>query len=135
MATEYVVDCSALVDALIGIDDTANEVRQRVSRARLHGPHLIDAEVGQVLRGKVRAGEVSADAAQGYLRGVRNVVAERYPHGPLTDRAWHLRGNVSFYDALYVALATRLELPLLTTDHKLANTPTGLPCRVELVPA
>lgn len=133
MATEYVIDCSALVDAFIGIDATADEVRQRVRGARLHAPHLIDAEIGQVLRGKVRAGEVSDDAAHSYLRSVRSVIVERYPLAPLTDDAWRLRDNVSFYDALYVALAARLDLPLLTTDRKLASTPTGIPCWIELV--
>ncbi len=51
---------------------------------------------------------------------------------PLAERAWTLRHNLSFYDALYVALADRLDVPLLTGDARLARAP-GLPCEIELV--
>jgi predicted nucleic acid-binding protein len=46
--------------------------------------------------------------------------------------AWGLRHNFSYYDALYVALATRLRAPLLTTDKRLANAP-GMTCAVEVI--
>ena len=39
---------------------------------------------------------------------------------------------MSFYDGLYVALATMLDLPLLTSDIRLTKAP-GLPCRYELI--
>jgi predicted nucleic acid-binding protein len=42
--------------------------------------------------------------------------------------AWRLRVNVTFADAIYVALAEHLGPPLLTDDHRLANTP-NLPVR------
>jgi predicted nucleic acid-binding protein len=61
------------------------------------------------------------------------LVAHRYPHvGPLGEFAWKLRHNLSFYDALYVALAARLGAPLLTADARLSRAP-DLPCAVELV--
>jgi predicted nucleic acid-binding protein len=60
-------------------------------------------------------------------------VDQRYPHtGSLADAAWELRDNVTFYDALYVALAAALDVPLLTADARLARAP-GLPCQVEVV--
>jgi predicted nucleic acid-binding protein len=43
-----------------------------------------------------------------------------------------LRDNLSFYDALYVALAQALQLSLLTADSKLARAPK-LRCAVELI--
>ncbi|WP_282778830.1 PIN domain-containing protein [Nocardia sp. CC201C] len=61
------------------------------------------------------------------------LVDERYAHrGWLSVEAWKLRHTVTFYDALYAALAARLDLPLLTSDAKLSKAP-GLPCRVELI--
>jgi len=39
---------------------------------------------------------------------------------------------MSYYDALYAALAAALGHPLLTADARLARAP-GLPCAVELV--
>lgn len=131
--TEYVIDCSALVDALSGKTAAADAVRQRTRGARLHAPHLIDAEVGSVLRRHVRADLVAEDAARGYLRALGHTVHERYPHHQFTATAWQLRDNIGFYDALYVTLAARLELPLLTTDTKLTNTPIELPCHVERI--
>jgi predicted nucleic acid-binding protein len=34
---------------------------------------------------------------------------------------WVLRHNITPYDALYVALAEELELPLITADRRLAR--------------
>ena len=46
----------------------------------------------------------------------------------LTTEAWTLRHNITFTDACYVALARRLDAPLLTTDARLAAAP-NLPVR------
>jgi predicted nucleic acid-binding protein len=43
------------------------------------------------------------------------------------------RTNVTFADAVYVALAEHLGAPLLTDDRKLANTP-NLPLRILHLP-
>lgn len=47
-------------------------------------------------------------------------------------RAWTLRHNFTFYDALYVALASHLDIPLLTADPRLRREP-GLTCHTEFV--
>ena len=52
--------------------------------------------------------------------------------GLLAD-AWRLRANVTFADAVYVALAEHLSADLLSDDIRLANTP-GLPVRVLHLP-
>lgn len=57
---------------------------------------------------------------------------ERYSHEPLVHRIWQLRGNLTAYDAAYVALAEALRAPLLTCDSKLAAAP-GTKARIELV--
>lgn len=133
VASEYVIDCSALVDAVIGNDTTADDIRAQATGSRLHAPELLSAEFGHVLRRKVAAGDVSPHIGHGYLRAVATGLVHRYPHGALVDVAWKLRDHVSFYDALYVALAARLDLPLLTADRKLAATHT-LPCQVTTTP-
>ena len=61
----------------------------------------------------------------------RDLDIERYPHTPLLDRVWQLRHNVSAYDAVYVALAEVLSIPLVTGDAMLARAP-GLNVRIEL---
>ncbi len=65
-----------------------------------------------------------------------NVLAQadvrRHPHSPLIDTIWSLRQAVSAYDATYLALASVLDAPLVTTDRKLASL-SGLPCAVEIL--
>ena len=126
------LDASATVTALVERTNEAHELRERLGRLGRHSPHLIDAEVGSVLRRRVAAGMLPAELAEGALRALDTLVVQRYPHGPLAPTAWGLRHNFSYYDALYVALAARLRAPLLTADKRLANAP-GLPCEVELI--
>ncbi|NLE78125.1 MAG: type II toxin-antitoxin system VapC family toxin [Rhodococcus sp.] len=132
--SEYcVLDASALVLALIGKTEAADVLRLRLPMMRVHAPHLIDAEVGNVLRRHEQSGHISALEARVALRAGQSLVAHRYPHtASLTELAWEWRDNVSFYDALYVALAVRLGAPLITADARLSRTP-GLACDVEVV--
>jgi predicted nucleic acid-binding protein len=52
--------------------------------------------------------------------------------GALARAAWALRNNVSFYDGLYVALATAPAVPLVTADQRLSMAPS-LGCVLERV--
>ncbi len=45
----------------------------------------------------------------------------RYPHTPLLERICNLRGNLTAYDAAFIALAEALDAPLVTTDTWLAQ--------------
>ncbi len=131
--TDYVIDASALVLALGGKTRAADKLRERLPSMRRHAPHLIDAEVGNVLRRHEHAGLLSSSEALAALRSIRSLVDHRYPHwGGLAEHAWTLRPNLTFYDALYVALAARLNVPLLTGDARLSRAP-HLPCQAELV--
>ncbi len=47
----------------------------------------------------------------------------RCPMQPLQLRAFELRKNFTAYDAMYVALAEQLKLPLLTDDGKFGGAP------------
>lgn len=133
MTRELVVDASALVLALVGKGDDAAALRERLRGVRGHAPHLVDAELGSVLRGHEQAGLLVADEAAAALQAGRWLIEHRYPHaGPLAEHAWSLRNNLSFYDALYVALASRLGIGLLTADVRMAQAP-GVTCTVEII--
>ena len=131
-ADGVVLDASVAATALVEVTPQAERLRHRLAQIVTHAPHLIDAEVGSVLRRRTSAGHIAADVAAGALRGLGLLVGQRYPHGPLATAAWALGDNVTYYDALYVALAARLGYPLLTADARLARAP-GLPCAVELI--
>ncbi len=132
-ATDAVIDASALLFALTAKSAEAAHLRARLARFRLHAPHLIDAEVGNALRGLERSAQLSLTEAREVMGAARVLISHRYPHvGPLVDAAWRWRHNLSFYDGLYVALAVALATPLLTADVRVARVPR-LPCAVEVV--
>ncbi len=131
--SDCVLDASAMVLALSGKTDAASALRTRLAGVRKHAPHLIDAEVGNVLRRHEREARLSNEEGLLALRATRALVDHRYPHiGPLAELAWTWRHNLSFYDALYVALAVLLDLPLITGDIRLSRAP-DLSCTIELV--
>jgi predicted nucleic acid-binding protein len=130
-----VIDASALVMALLGLSPSARDLRRRLAGEVCHAPHVIDAEVGNVLRRRVLRGELSPPDGQTLITFAGPLIDHRYEMtGALARAAWLLRDNLSFYDALYVALAQALACPLVTADARLSRSP-ALPCAVELVSA
>ncbi|MBB3662345.1 MULTISPECIES: type II toxin-antitoxin system VapC family toxin [Prauserella salsuginis group] len=131
-ASEYVVDASALVAALTRKDGVGAALRKLLADSRVHAPYLIDAEVGQALRALERRGEITGDEALTGLRALRGLVDDRYDQVVLLEQTWSLRHTITFYDGLYVVLASALDMPLLTGDIRLSSAP-GLNCKVELL--
>jgi predicted nucleic acid-binding protein len=129
-----VPDASALVAFLTG-GENAEEVRTQLLKhgRALWAPHLVDAEVGHVLRRAVLVGELAQSAASAALEDLGDLPLRRASHRGLLARAWALRRNLSFYDALYIALAERLRAPLLTLDARIAGAP-GVRAQVLSIP-
>ena len=127
-----VLDASAAIDWLL---QTA--AGQRIERRiyahheSLHAPHLLDLEVGQVLRRLAREGTVSTGRADQTIEDLLDLRIARYPHFLLLPRIWQLRHNLSAYDAAYVALAENLGARLLTRDARLASV-SGHTAPIEL---
>jgi predicted nucleic acid-binding protein len=129
-----VVDATVLAEYLG--DSAQAELAQRLlhrHRGRLWAPHLVDAEVGHALRRGVRSGRIEAEAARLALEELALMPVRRARHRPLIPRAWELRDNLSFYDALYVALAEILDQPLLTFDARMAKA-SGIRAAIEVLP-
>jgi predicted nucleic acid-binding protein len=126
-----VVDASVIVEFLRAGDPTRLiDARLAEEEHVLWAPHLIDAEVGHVLRREVRSGRMDAEAGTKALWDINKLPIERVEHELLVHIAWDLRENFSFYDALYVSLALMLDEPLLTFDARLARTGIDLPIEV-----
>jgi predicted nucleic acid-binding protein len=116
-----VADASALIDVLLrrsGAD--AIEARLFGSGLALHVPHLLDAEVAQVIRQHAAAGAIGTERGRELLADLVDLRARRHAHDWLLPRVWALRYNLTPYDAIYVALAEALEAPLVTRDRRLA---------------
>jgi len=128
-----VVDASVLV-AFYASDDprrAAVSVRLTAGHA-LFAPAHLDAEVISALRGMARGNPVLTRAVPGALRHLQGIAMRRMPLAPLLERMWQLRENVTAYDAAYVALAERLEGPLITCDAKLSAA-SGTRCSFDLI--
>jgi predicted nucleic acid-binding protein len=129
-----VLDASAAIDLLLDVRPVADTLREKLlaQPGQLAAPHLIDAEVGQVLRRHVLRGELTAARARDAFDDLRDLGIQRFPHGPLLGRAFELRDNATVYDALYLALAEALDADLLTRDAALAGL-RGVTARVRVV--
>lgn len=126
-----VIDASALVVAVTDTTARGYEIQDLLLDGGA-APHLVDAEVGQALRGLVLRGVLAADAAARSLLAAYDYVTHRHDHRDYLSRAWELRHNVSFYDGLYVALAEAAGAPLVTADRRLAAV-GGVRCPVQTV--
>jgi predicted nucleic acid-binding protein len=131
-----VIDASAAIEWLLqtpkGAEVEARIFRKSGDAPRLHAPHLLDIEVAQVLRKHVVKGLVSEGRGQTALQDFLQLPLLRYPHEFLLERVWALRKNLTAYDAVYVALAEALDMPLLTCDANIGGAP-GHRARIDVV--
>ncbi len=127
-----VVDASVIVTGLADDGPDGDLVRRRLRSEQLVAPELIDLEVVSAWRRLVSVGDIDERRATLALGDLRSLRIDRSPHGPLLERCWELRHNLTVYDAAYVALAELMDLDLLTGDRRLAEAP-GIRCAVELL--
>jgi predicted nucleic acid-binding protein len=123
-----VVDATAVVNGLL-VDGRS---RALLAEEGLHVPHLTDSEVVSSLGRLVRTKAIDPRSARTALDRWVLFGVRRHPVRGLMPRMWELRENVKAYDATYVALAERLELPLVTCDGRLAKA-NGVRCEVVVV--
>jgi predicted nucleic acid-binding protein len=127
-----VVDASIIVTGLADDGPDGDRVRVRLRGEQLVAPHVIDLEVASAWRTLVSAEDLDERRARLALADLGSLRLERAPHGPLLNRCWELRHNLTVYDAAYVALAELMEISLLTGDARLASAP-GIRCGVEVI--
>jgi len=115
-----VIDASVLVD-LLAETEIASAVRSRLRGSRLHAPAHLDLEVLSAMARLRRAGHVTTEHVERGISAIRSLPVTRHGLTDLLDDAWQRRDGLRISDALYVALAERLSIPLLTTDLRLAR--------------
>lgn len=127
-----VADASAIIQAVSDDSPAGRLLLDRLIDEQVHCPAHVDAEIGHAMRRIARANPLIAANAEAALHHAARLVTVRHEApGALTTIAWSLRDRVSFYDALYVALAVATNSPLVTADERLARA--ALPCRVEVI--
>lgn len=121
---DLVVDASVILQILL-----AGGGLSRLRGHTLHAPALLPSEVTSSLRELVWRGdtpEAGANTALGWLAALP-IVHE--PPGSLAVAATAVAAQLGWaktYDAEYVALARRLECPLLTIDARLQRGAAGM---------
>jgi predicted nucleic acid-binding protein len=116
-----VIDSSVLCGALLGEDAAVDAMRGSDDDA-MHCPALVELETLNALRSMERGGRIERRHAQQAVTALGEMRMVLYPHGPLRDRIWSLRHNLTAYDASYLALAELLDdSVLITSDTGLAQ--------------
>lgn len=123
----FVLDCSVAIkwfvpEALSGV---ALALLQRLEAGELTlvAPDSIAAELGYALRKIALAGDLSPDRSQAIVQDFVDLPITTVPVRPLAPDAMRLTTThmAGFYDAIYMALAMREDLKVLTADNRMAQ--------------
>lgn len=116
-----VVDASLVVAALIDGGPDGRWAEDVLTSDYLAAPHLLPAEVASVLRRSARTEEITEDVASLAHVDLLALRVELFPYAPFAGRVWELRGNLTSYDAWYVAVAEALGARVATLDTSLTR--------------
>ena len=131
MKTAYVVDASVAVKWFVPEIHSGHALRLLRKGFDLQAPELIQAEFGNILWKKCRAGELDGTTAGEILDNFKRSPLVVRPHGAFMKIAWEiaLKRRQTFYDSLYLALAMTEKARMVTADRKfydvLAGTSSG----------
>jgi len=128
-----VVDASAVVE-LLRRTSAGRRAANALRGATLTAPAHLDAEVLSALARLAREDPGETTAVARRIRQFARAPILRYPCAPLLAAAWAVRESIAVRDALYVALAQRLDAPLVTADTRIARAPeSALGISVQIV--
>ena len=116
-----VVDASVLAASLVDAGPEGAWARAAVVDGPLAGPEFLLAEASNILRRLEISGRISPLEATASHRDMLRMDIALFPFAPYAERVWSLRGNLTSYDAWYVALAESLDYPLVTLDRRLSR--------------
>jgi len=124
-----------VVDASVVIKWFVPEVHSDAARrllAHSHdyiAPDLLFAETGNTIWKKVRRGELSPGDGEQLVADVGRAAIETVPCRALAEDAYKLAiaTGHTVYDAMYLALAVRLDTRMITADERLANALATMP--------
>jgi predicted nucleic acid-binding protein len=118
-----VVDASVWVRALVDDSSAGNAARRALTNdPDWVAPTHMPVEVLRTLRRYEAVGVLTTAQADEFATEVGGATVRYAPPEPwLLAAIWARRHNVSPYDAGYLALAERYDVPLVTMDERLAR--------------
>lgn len=135
MKTTYVVDASVALKWFVPEIHAEHALRLLRKKFDLQAPELIQAEFGNILWKKCRAGEFDGTTAGEILDSFRRSPLGLHPHGAFLKLAWEvaLKHRQTFYDSLYLALSMTERARLVTADRKFYDALAGMPAERHLL--
>lgn len=128
----FVVDASVVIKWFVPEvhSDAARRLLQ--SENQYVAPDLLFAESANTIWKKVRRGEVSRRDGEGLVADVGRAAVQTVPCRALAADAYALASasGRTVYDAMYLALALRLDTRLITADERLAGALAAMPAVV-----
>lgn len=119
-----VPDASAAA-LLFGCTDADSRVRDASELLRADPEWVVPehwrTEVLSVIRGLTLGRKLDPERAERAIIWLQSVTIITAPTSPLLVRMWHLRDNLSAYDAGYVAVAEAHDVTLVTADVRIAR--------------
>jgi predicted nucleic acid-binding protein len=124
-----------VVDASVVVKWFVPEIHSEAARRLLKLPHeylapdLLFAETTNTIWKKIRRGELKLDEGRDLVRDIGRIPVETVSCRTLADDAHSLANATgqTVYDALYVALAVRLDTRLVTADGRLEAALSKVP--------
>lgn len=128
-----VIDASVLIDALTA-DGPQGQAARKAANADMDwaAPAHLITEVSSGIRGRLLGSKISRSRAEEAIRVLAELEIDLADVRTLLPRVWELRGNLTTYDAAYVALAEMYDCPLITQDVRLSSAP-GIRCETQVV--
>ena len=121
----FVIDNSVLCAWFIASQATpyADAIAQRLETERALAPPLLQREYTNVLRTACKRGRLLAQQARAVVDQIQALPIEfdPQPPAPSTVLSLALRFDLTTYDAAYLELALREQLPIATQDEALAE--------------
>ena len=130
---------AAVIDASVAvkwvIDETDSEFARELADTLMHAPAILPVECAHALAQKVARGELNADGAVRRLRLIEQApvdfVYDEMLALPALQLALEL--NLTVDACMYLALAVRMDVPLVTADPSIAQIIRANPKYADLV--
>ncbi|MGZ8429750.1 MAG: type II toxin-antitoxin system VapC family toxin [Candidatus Deferrimicrobiaceae bacterium] len=135
MKTDYVVDASVAVKWFVPEIHSVHALRLLRKGYDMQAPELIQAEFGNILWKKCRAGELDGTTAGEILDDFKRSPLVVQPHWALMKLAWEiaLKHRQTYYDSLYLALAMAEKARMVTADRKFFDALVGTSAKRHLL--
>lgn len=119
----FVIDASVLVKLFFEEEHSDASVKYVRNAADLLAPDLLWAEATNVVWKRLRRGQITADNAAGLVQEMLRVPIVSFSSFDLAAPAMALAAQTdrTVYDCLYLALAQRQNVPLVSGDERLVN--------------